>query len=149
MCIIKPALFRNLPCCSIQISSKLCQYFILGMSLIDNVANVLTDIANARIQFSCQNWFLFQLNIIPHMYVVTFEIYFQFCHKTEDSVKYNNHDPTLIHQQTWSNFSSNQVYAYFYGCFVYYLINHAFQVSWKLINIWIKEIIHDIMPICF
>ena len=41
---------------------KLCQYFIVGMSLIETITNVSTDFDNSRIHFIAKNGDPFQLN---------------------------------------------------------------------------------------
>ena len=40
---------------SIEVT-KLCQYFIAGMSIIETITNVSTNFYNTRIHGSCKNW---------------------------------------------------------------------------------------------
>ena len=55
---------------------KFCQYFIVGMSLIETITNVSTDFSNAIIHFISKIGDPFHLNSFPHMDVVKFDIYF-------------------------------------------------------------------------
>ena len=36
--------------------SKICQYFIVGMSLIETIINISTDLTNEIIHGLCKNW---------------------------------------------------------------------------------------------
>ena len=69
------------------------------MSLIENITNVSTDWIIQESMVRAKIGDPFHLNRFPHKDVVTFD-FFKFCHKTEDSVKYQNHDPILKHQWT-------------------------------------------------
>ena len=89
--------------------SKLFQYFIFGMSLIENIKNSSTEPSI----FLSKNGDPFHPNKIPHIDVVIFYTFFIF-HRTEEIVKPFNHDPTLIHQQTSNHVPSDQYCVYIY-----------------------------------
>ena len=120
------------------ILANACQYFIVGMTIIETIINVSTNLAYAWIHGLCKNWWPFSLEWIP-TYGRGNIWFFLNC-----VIKLRTLWNTTTMTQHWK-ISRLELFCLptklvhiLYCCFACSLIKHSFQISSKLRYIRIK-----------